>query len=114
MIIKKTDMKVEVRDKMRGGAGEIEITHLVEKDALKHARLLASINIPVGGSIGEHEHNDEVEYYIILKGKGIVCDDGVDKEVNAGDVVVTADGASHNIRNTGDVVLEMIAVIITY
>jgi len=114
MIIKESEMKVEVKEKMRDGEGEITIKHLANNEDLKNARLLADITIPVGASIGDHEHGNETEYYIILEGNGIVVDNGEDKEVIPGDVVVTGGGATHSIRNTGDIALKMIAVIITY
>ncbi len=114
MVIKKNDMDTEMREKMRGGEGNITITHLVKSDDLKNARLLANIIIPVGASIGEHRHDEETEYFIISKGNGLVIDDGVEKEITAGDVVVTGGGATHSIRNNGSIDLEMTAVIITY
>ena len=114
MIIKRSNMVKEIRKNMRGGDGEIEITHIVKKEELMNARLLANIKIPVGASIGNHEHKEETEFYIILKGNGIVFDEGVEKEIEQGDVVITGGGASHSIRNIGSDELEMIAVIITY
>ncbi len=114
MIIKQEEMAREIRPKMRGGEGEIELIHIVSPDKLKNARLLSYINIPVNASIGRHEHVNETEYYIILEGNGKVLDDGVEKNISAGDVVVTGGGASHSIYNTGVVTLKMIAVIITY
>lgn len=112
MIIKNNTMRKEVREKMRGGDGNIEILHLVEQEKLSNSRLLARIVIPVKGSIGDHQHSKETEYYIILEGKGIVVDDGEEKEVNEGDVVITGSGATHSVINTGDKNLEMIAIII--
>jgi mannose-6-phosphate isomerase-like protein (cupin superfamily) len=44
----------------------------------------------------------------------MVKDNGVDTPIKAGDVVVTGDGASHSIKNTGTTPLKFIAVIITY
>jgi mannose-6-phosphate isomerase-like protein (cupin superfamily) len=114
MIIKQNEMSTEIRPNMRGGNGNIKITNIVNKEDLKNARLLAYINIPVNASIGDHEHKDETEYYIILKGKGQVIDDGKMKTVTEGDVVITGGGASHSIENIGDIELKMIAIIITY
>lgn len=114
MIIKRNEMKQEFKEKMRGGPGTVEITHLVAGEELPHARLLADITIPVGAGIGEHEHKNETEYYIITEGSGVVRDNGTDYPVGPGEVVVTPDGSSHSITNTGNVPLKMIAVIITY
>jgi mannose-6-phosphate isomerase-like protein (cupin superfamily) len=107
-------MNVEIRKNMRGGEGEVTITNIVNKEELKNARLLAYISIPVGASIGEHEHKDETEYYIILIGRGEVEDNGSLEEVQEGDVVITGGGASHSIKNIGSTELNMLAVIITY
>jgi len=114
MVIKKNGMIKEIRNNMRGGTGDIEITHLVKREDLKNSRLLAYITIPVGASIGDHEHKEETEYYIILKGMGMVIDNGIEKQVNEGDVVITGNGESHSISNTGKTALEMLAIIITY
>jgi mannose-6-phosphate isomerase-like protein (cupin superfamily) len=114
MIIKSHDMQKEVRKNMRNGQGEVTLIHLVDKDSLKNARLLSKIIIPPGAGIGDHEHANETEYYIITNGAGIVVDDGAEKKIEAGDVVVTGGGASHSIRNSGNEPLELYAVIITY
>lgn len=112
MIHSRNDMRSEKREKMRGGEGTITITHLVEKEVLKNSRLLAEVEVPVGASIGEHEHHAETEYYIILKGQGEVAESDGLKKVEAGDVVITGDGQSHSLKNTGSSPLTLIAVII--
>ena len=113
MVIQRKDMKIEKRPQMRGGTGECTLTMLGGDTLQKHCRMLSEIVIPVGSSIGEHEHSGETEYYIILEGRGIVRDNGVDTEVKPGDVVVTNNGAKHSIKTIGDVPVKMIAVIVT-
>jgi len=102
----------EIKKEMRGGKGEVTITNIAMKDNLIHARLMAYINIPAGASIGEHQHVKEIEYYIILKGMGVVTEDGVEMKVKEKDVVITGGGSTHSIINNGNEELEMIAVII--
>lgn len=114
MIFHKNEMKTEVKERMRDGKGSVNLRHLVDGASMKNARLLSEITLPPGSSIGEHRHDSETEYYIILQGSGTVVDDGVAKPVATGDVVVTGDGASHSIENTGSAPLVMIAAIITY
>jgi mannose-6-phosphate isomerase-like protein (cupin superfamily) len=114
MIITRSEMKSEKRENMRDGNGVIGITHLENPENMKNGRLFAEIDIPAGASIGPHEHGTETEYYYILEGEGIVEDDGKDTPVKAGEMVVTGGGASHSIRNSGDVPIKMIAVIVTY
>ncbi len=112
MIIHQEDMKVERKKNMFEGEGTVIITHF-EAKSMKHARLFAEAILPPGASIGEHPHNSETEYYIILEGNGIVIDNGVKKAVKAGDLVVTGNGATHGIKNTGSVPLKLNAIIIT-
>lgn len=115
MIKKSSEMLTEMKEQMRGGKGTIEITHIMNQDDLKgKARLCAKIIIQQGCSIGYHQHVDEEEIYYIIKGKGTINDNGVIQELNAGDSVITGDGAFHSIENTGDETLELLAVIILY
>jgi mannose-6-phosphate isomerase-like protein (cupin superfamily) len=114
MVIKKNEMNTEIRNNMRGGNGEVEITHYVAKEKLKNARFLANIKLKPGASIGLHEHKDESEYFIIICGRGIVNDDGIEKQVEKGDIIITESGSSHGIKNNGNDILEIIGVIITY
>lgn len=114
MVITKDQMQKEIKVNMRDGDGEVELLHLVDPKSLKNARLLSYMTLPRGASIGSHEHINETEYYIIIKGNGTVKDNGNNKYVKAGDVVVTTHGEKHSIKNTGSEPLELIAVIITF
>jgi len=114
MIIHRGEMKIEHKDRMRDGEGTAIVVNLVDGATMKNARLLSEITLPPGASIGNHRHDSETEYYIILEGDGTVVDNGIDQLVSAGDVVVTGDRATHSIKNTGSVPLKFHAVIITY
>jgi mannose-6-phosphate isomerase-like protein (cupin superfamily) len=107
-------MKTEVKEKMRGGEGNTAITHLVNCENEKNIRMLAEITLQPGCSIGTHSHENETEYYIILSGNGTVNDNGKEVTVQAGDAIVTGNGASHSISNTGAVPMVFNAVIVTY
>lgn len=115
MIRRVDDMDIEIREKMRGGDGSVEIMHVFKKNEFKgKVRLFAKIKISTGSSIGNHEHLSEDEVYYILEGKGMVYDNGKEYEVNKGDAVLTGNGSEHSIKNIGDVDLIMIAVIVLY
>ena len=114
MIVHRNEMKIETKEKMRGGEGTTSFVHFSDSAQMRNARLLAEITLPPGASIGEHTHDAETEYYIILSGIGIVADDGIDKPVSPGDVVVTGNGSRHSIRNAGQEPLVFHAAIITY
>jgi mannose-6-phosphate isomerase-like protein (cupin superfamily) len=104
-------MKVEMKEKLREGEGRASITHLVPAEMRRHCSFFAEVSLEPGASIGCHNHPQDVEYYIILRGTGTVNDNGTDASVKKGDVVVTGNGSFHSIKNTGPGTLDMIAVI---
>ena len=114
MVIQRNLMKTEVKEKMRGGEGKAEFIHLVDCEHEKNIRMLAELTLQPGSSIGYHNHESETEYYIILSGIGEVDDNGELKPVKAGDAVITGNGASHSIKNTGTIPLLFHAFIVTY
>lgn len=115
MVKKNNEMITEIRENMRDGKGNVEITHIYKNDELKgNVRLCARVKINPGCSIGVHEHVQEEEIYYILSGRGIVIDDGIPKELGVGDAVLTRDGASHSIECIGDEPLILMAIINLY
>ena len=114
MVIQRNEMKVEEMERMRDGEGTTHLTHLVDASNEKHTRMLAEVTLNPGCSIGYHKHDNETEYYFILSGEGTVNDDGKEVPVKQGDSIITGNGASHGIKNTGSVPLVFHAVIITY
>jgi mannose-6-phosphate isomerase-like protein (cupin superfamily) len=115
MIKKKIDQEVEKREKMRGGDGTMTVRHYFKPEEIKaRTRLCAELVLPPGASIGAHDHMDEDEVYIIQKGQGMMTDGGKEFHVEAGDAILTGQGASHSIKNTGSEDLVVTAVIIKY
>ncbi len=115
MIKRKEDQEVELRENMRGGAGKISIRHYFKPEEIKaRTRLCAEMVIPAGGSVGRHAHVDEDEVYIIQQGRGVMTDNDNEVEVRAGDAILTGQGASHAIRNTGREDLVVTAIIMKY
>ncbi len=112
MIIERSAMKTETKEKRWGGEGSAHFTHIVDGDKIPHGRLMAEIVLQPGSSIGEHVHEKETEYFIILRGDGTVTDNGVSKPIHPGDVMITGSGGSHSIMNTGNEDLVFHAVII--
>lgn len=112
MITRKSQIRRD-ESNLKGGNGLVKREFIVEGDALRgKAKLFSKITIPVGNSIGMHDHVEDFEIYYILKGKGKVLDNGQFNEVNEGDVIYTADGNEHYIENIGNEDLEFIAVVI--
>ncbi len=115
MIKKKPEQANEVRKNMRGGPGEVKIRHHLNKEEINaRCRLCAELILAPGAGIGEHQHVDEDEIFIIQKGRGIVVDGGKEFEISAGDSILTGKGASHSIKNTGNEDLVVTAIIMQY
>ena len=111
-MIKRKDELTKVVGPIEGGKGEISRELLIEGDELKNkAKVFAKLTVPVGASVGLHEHTDDYEVYYILSGKGKVLDNGEVVEVGAGDVVYAID-TEHYIENSGDEDLVFLAVIV--
>ena len=114
MVINRNEMRVEDKERMRDGEGSTHFTYLLDGSTQKNARLFAEIVLSPGCSIGYHRHDSETEYYFILSGTGIVNDDGTEVQIKQGDSIITGNGASHSIKNSGSVPLVFYAVIVTY
>lgn len=113
MIIRNNDQVRENIEGYAGGSGVLEFTTLVPTELLKdEAKLFKVIRFQPGAGLGEHAHVNNFEVYYILSGHGIAVDNGEEIAVTTGDIVYTADGASHSIRDAGDGDLAMLACVI--
>jgi len=57
MVIRNSEMSVNVNTNMRGGEGNVKITKIVEKPHYDgNSRLIATIHLEPGASIGTHVH----------------------------------------------------------
>ena len=116
MIRKSGSYRTEVRENMRGGSGSVKIEHFWEpgKEMLAHNRMAARRTLPPGASFGCRNHENEDEIFVIVKGQAEADDNGTLSILNAGDTLLTGNGAGHSIRNIGEEDLELVAVISTY
>jgi mannose-6-phosphate isomerase-like protein (cupin superfamily) len=62
---------------------------------------LAEATVPPGGETAAHFHRTSEEIYLFLSGVGTMRLDGDEGPVRAGDCVVIAPGAVHQLRNPG-------------
>lgn len=113
MIKRAKDLPSEVVAKRFGGKGEVAITRLLEMEQFQgKGRLFAHNKIKSNSSIGLHQHNGDFEVFYILSGEGIVDDNGAKAPVKKGDVILTGNGESHSLENTGSSDLEYIALVL--
>lgn len=113
MVRRNADMARLENHEMRGGAGTIHMTQILNKDELMgKGRLFNHITVNPGCSIGRHEHVGEAEIFYILSGRGVADDNGAEVALEPGDMLYTGDGCYHAVRCEGDVPLEMVALIL--
>lgn len=67
--------------------------------------------IPVGSSIGYHQHEENAEIMYILSGCGVLTEDGVERMVSAGQSTYCAKGHFHGLLNNGTEDLHFFAVV---
>lgn len=116
MIRRSSEMKIVNNENMRGGDGIVSICHVLDKGEYKGAsRLLGTITLKPGCSIGAHVHENEEEVFYIIEGTAAYNDNGKTEILNKGDSCICLSGEEHSIANReaeGDLVL--FAAILTY
>lgn len=110
-MVRKT--QIQIIEGLRGGAGQVELHHIVSKDELNgHGNMYAMGILKPGCSIGYHQHVGNTEPYFILKGKGVFTDhDRTETEVGPGDVCYIEPGQSHALANRSEEDLVFMALI---
>jgi len=102
MLIKNFYEQIPKRSSSHGGVGEVLGRSIFEKNELDtNLRFIHYTEILLGSSIGYHEHGNNEEVYIVLRGTGRLTVNGVSKEVKAGDVLMNKPFWSHGLENTG-------------
>ncbi len=113
MIKRKEDMEHEVREKMRGGEGEVDLTYFMTQDeSYNTGRMFAKVVLNPGCSIGEHDHQGEFEAYYIISGEGVITDNGEQFTLGPGDFHQCRDGGRHAFACKGDEPCVFIAMVI--
>lgn len=114
MVIDTNAIPEIVRENAYGGAGRLLCRVLLSKEQWRREITLCNrLRLEPGSEIGPHAHTGDFELYYILSGTGLVDDNGEPKTVQAGDLVYTADGATHSLLNNGTDILELLAIVIS-
>jgi len=113
MIKRKSEIEAKVISNPSGGAGNITILNfLTEQEVRGAGRAFAKVVIEPGVCGVNHTHEGDMEAYYILKGRGIISEDGVETALEEGDCHICPDGHAHFMKNVGDEPLEFFAVIL--
>lgn len=114
MIRRKEDRNVEYREHMRGGAGTVQLNHIIHEpgELNDKGRLFSHMHLEKGCGIGWHVHEKDAELFYILNGTAEYSDNGEIVTLNAGDVSICPAGTGHAIRNAGEEPLDFIALVL--
>ena len=108
----KEELKIKTENNQKGEV-KLFLSDLADFD-IKNPKLrtFALAQLKAGEEVGLHKHEGECEYYYIISGKGLYNDNGETVEILPGAVTFTPSGESHGIKNTGEEMLEFVALII--
>ena len=116
MIKRNDEMTPSVKVNMRGGDGQAVVTEILNKGEYKgNARLVGTILLEPGCSIGALVHENEQEIFYIIEGIATYNDNGTVVKLNKGDSCICLGGEEHSIANReAEGNLVVFAVIMTY
>lgn len=115
MIKRAEEMNSSVKVNMRDGDGQVVVTNLLDAGEYKgKSRLIATLTLEPGCSIGEHVHENEEEIFYVIEGEAQYYDNGEWATLNKGDSCLCLGGQKHSISNRSDKTLVVAAVILTY
>ena len=109
MIIFANQMKEESDT---SGFGNFTVKTLLQRENLyPNAKKVALVKIMSGNAVDFHIHTGDMDAYIIVSGRGIYSDNGLEKEISEGDVCIAFDGEGHAIRPLEGETLQFIAIM---
>ena len=112
MIRKKEEMELQHVCDTGNIKGEITKRHFLYPDeTYGKTAMCATIELPHGSMIAEHDHTDDAELYYLLDGEAVVTDNDTTHILHAGDVVFTGGGNRHSIRNESGTTIHFVAII---
>ena len=99
-------------DKLRDGEGHV-IRQVIfsEEETLGKTTLCAIQTVPPGCSIGVHSHGPDAEFFYVLSGTVRAFDDGVSKDLVAGDSNFSGAGGSHGVVNVSEEDAVMLCIV---
>ena len=115
MIVKVEGLEATTMEKARGGKGSaLRLAYEAACGFKGEVTNFAMMSLQPNSSIGMHQHQGDMEIYLILDGKAKTIDNGQEMEVVSGDMMITKDGEEHCLVNDSDTPLTFLAVIIKH
>lgn len=111
MIKRSSERTTEWREAIRGGHGRAQWEEVLAAGDMSGVRAMALLRLEPGASIGEHQHADTAEVYLILEGQGVGLLDGERFPVGPGDAWVCSSGHTHGLEVAVNAPLRLLALL---
>lgn len=93
------------------GIGEIKIQKVFKRVDLETGWDFAfRVTMPPNSSMGVHQHGNDEEMYIILKGNGLMTIEGKEKRVKEGDMILNQPYGTHGLLNDSEDEIELLII----
>ena len=101
----------ERSENSHGGIGAIEIQKVFRRTDFSGGWDFAlRVIMPPNSSMGIHEHGQDEEMYIILKGEGLMTLENEERRVGVGDMILNKPGGTHGLLNDTDEDIELLII----
>ncbi|WOX06347.1 cupin domain-containing protein [Microbulbifer pacificus] len=101
----------EIAENSHDGIGQIEIQKVFRRKDFSGAWDFAlRVIMPPNSSMGLHEHGEDEEMYIILKGSGLMAIEDQEHRVSTGDMILNRPGGRHGLLNDGAEEIELLII----
>lgn len=110
MIIKKSSIKCEEKNEIRGGKGKAKSYLYLKEGDLQNVKFVSLIELEPFSSVGEHPHLHDEEFYIVFEGWGRGVLNGKSFEIEKGDAFLCKRNDTHGIE-AGENGLAFLAVL---
>lgn len=111
MIVRLSDLNMEIKTAIRGGLGSGRSGTYFKDGEMPGVASAGRTELQPGASIGEHEHIDNADLYLILEGHGTGILDGQRFPVGPGDMFICQAGHSHGLVNDSDALMAFFGIL---
>jgi len=102
---------IETEQNSHNGIGEIKIQKIFRRSDFQGGWDFAlRVVMPPNSSMGVHQHSQDEEMYVILKGGGLMTIEGREQQVSTGDMILNKPGGTHGLLNNSASEIELLII----
>jgi mannose-6-phosphate isomerase-like protein (cupin superfamily) len=110
MIISRNEVAIVERENIRGGKGKARLYQYLTEGGQHNVKFVSEVEMQPLAVIGEHLHETDEEFYLVLWGEGTGVLDGRTFAIQKGDAFVCKMGHTHGIT-AGNEGLSFLAIL---